>query len=127
MLVAGDFNTDVMRANEMNYLKRFTTSAFDLTDDSTPPDQRITHTFHPRDHSTKKEGPADKKQMDDIRATSNLFTSILKAWVVRYKDSAGNVLPFAETYDQRRRQPSDHLPIAIELSTDFLWAYIEHL
>lgn len=112
VLLAGDFNTDVMSSREFTVLKREFQSAFDVAQETTPIHERVTHTFHPEHR------PTERHQIDDILIPPSLSKRILKAIVHRYKDIFGNTLPFADSYETRSKQPSDHLPISVEISTE---------
>lgn len=114
ILLAGDFNTDVIQAPEMKALSGVVTSSFHFAQQSTPINERITHTFHSLD------GTTEARQVDDIQVSTSLKKSILLAQVLRYKNSDGTIMPFARSYQERDQQPSDHLPVIIELSTDGL-------
>lgn len=114
VIIAGDFNTDMVRSPESRVLKTELRSAFDVAQEATPPKDRITHTFHP------KEQPTERHQIDDILVPPSLAQSILKAIVNRYKDVFGNILPFADSFEKRSSQPSDHLPISVDISTESL-------
>lgn len=115
ILLGGDFNTDVNTSPELNQLNKSLTSSFNVAKISTPKDQRITHTFHPRD------GPTHKSQMDDIRVNTSLADAIIEAKVIRYQNPDGTIMPFASTFDERSKQPSDHLPVFIRLLTNKLF------
>lgn len=115
ILLGGDYNTDVQHAPELDLLNKSLSSAFSLAKDSTPKSELITHTFHPRD------GPTQKSQMDDIKISSSLGQSVIEAKVYRYRNPDGSIMPFADSYEQRSLQPSDHLPIYITISTQKLF------
>jgi predicted extracellular nuclease len=115
LVFGGDFNTQVNTSPEVQPLKPYLTSAFDLAKDATPQTDRITHTYHPRDL------PTEKSQLDDLKVSPNLKDRVLEAKVVRYRDQAGKILPFANTFDERKIQPSDHLPIMIRINTEGFW------
>jgi exonuclease III len=112
VVLAGDFNTDVMTAREFKVLKERLFSAFDVAKESIPVRDRVTHTYHPENR------PTAFHQIDDILIPPSLTSHILRATVHRYKDPFGNILPFADSYESRSQQPSDHLPISIDISTD---------
>lgn len=112
VLLAGDFNTDVVLSREFAVLKREFQSAFDVAREATPPNDRVTHTYHPEYRSRVLH------QIDDILIPPSLSKLILKATVHRYKDIFGNPLPFADSFETRNKQPSDHLPISVEISTE---------
>jgi hypothetical protein len=115
ILLAGDFNTDVRRGPELSPLRGLLASAFDHAPVVTPVSERITHTYHPKD------GPTDAKQMDDFQASAALLPRLEEALVYRYRNADGSIMPFARTFAERQRQPSDHLPVVLRISTDGLW------
>lgn len=108
IFLAGDFNTDVRSASEIDPIRQTTRSAFDELKVSI--DQRITHSYFPNGG-----GPV-YSQLDDMRANlagQNLFRA---ARVIRYQDKNGNILPLPQTYEERQKQPSDHSPIEVVIS-----------
>ncbi|MBY0384934.1 hypothetical protein K2X05_07230 [bacterium] len=127
MMIAGDFNTDVQFAKEMEVLKRFSVSAFDVAQSTIPKAARVTHTFH---ETLKRRNPdtGEKEeyelnhmvQLDDIRLIGFPEEAVLSASVHRYTDEHGRVLPFAMSYLERLTQTSDHLPVVVELLTEAL-------
>jgi len=119
IILGGDFNTEVNTAAEIQPLLSLLKSGFNLTDNSTPLSERITHTYHPRD------GPVQQHQMDDIKVSPELADKIIEARIYRYKNADGTIMPFARTFAERNRQPSDHLPVKIRISTSGLWSPIE--
>lgn len=111
IVLAGDFNTDVRFSPEMQILNETMVSSFDVAKLVTPPAGRITHTYHPRD------GPTASHQIDDIRVLPFLKGIIEKAYVYRYRNENGTLRPFADSFAERVEQPSDHLPVVVEIST----------
>lgn len=111
IIFGGDFNVDVRTDAEVKPLKSVLTSAFDVAESTLPVDQRITHTFHPKD------GPSHFAQMDDLMVSSDLRKYVSSASVVRYHNDQGEILPVPQTYEQRALQPSDHFPVMIDIST----------
>ncbi len=111
----GDLNADARRDPELRPLKLKMASALAVAPDAVPEHERVTHTFHP-------EGAASEKtQLDDIFVSPELVRSIKSARILRYRDRAGRVRPIAETFEQRKLQPSDHLPVKITVSTEELF------
>ncbi len=115
IIEGGDYNVETRGTESdcMTGMKKIMRSVFDLTPDPTPAGQRITETYHP------KNGPTLLSQLDDAFVTKGLFSRILGARVIRYRSSrqspTGTVLPYAQSFDQRSQQPSDHLPIEVEI------------
>lgn len=119
IVVAGDFNTDVQNSRDHEPLAEAMRSAFEVAELSTPREDRITHTYHPRDQNGV-DLPAVMSQMDEILVSPSLAQKVREATVVRYlHPTTRQPLPFAQTYAERKKQPSDHLPILIELDLPF--------
>lgn len=126
MMIAGDFNTDVQLAPEMQSLKDISGSAFDMAVKTIPKAARITHTFHekirtptsPEDIDFNEVELNHMMQLDDIRFLEPLNSTVLSARVHRYTDDEGRVLPFALSWEERQQQTSDHLPVVVEVSVD---------
>lgn len=112
IVLAGDFNTDVLRSPEMQVLRAELSSAFDSAILATAPKDRITHTYHPSSR------PAVLQQLDDIQISPSLRNSILEARVYRYKTEDGRTIPFPLSILERNQLPSDHWPVYIRLSTE---------
>lgn len=139
IMIAGDFNTNVQFAPEMQAMRDISLSAFDMALNTIPPAARVTHTFHeaiePSDvKKTEKsedwffkdvENVKDEEfvlnhmsQLDDIRFIGLRDSIVLSARVQRYTDDSGKVLPFAIRKEERREQTSDHLPVVVEVSAE---------
>lgn len=108
-LLVGDFNTDVRTAPELDNIREFMTSAFDLAEDKTQEHERITHSYHPKDL------PPVYSQMDDVWVSEAGSSLILSAHVIPFKDEVGNIIPPAQSYEERETHPSDHRPVTIEM------------
>lgn len=103
----GDFNEEVT-ASTFNALRAAGfKDAFDIV--GLPADQRITHTFHPRDE------PAHKAQMDAVfvNQAAQAMGLIKRAEVVPYRDALGRAKPPADTFQQRQQNPSDHMMVRV--------------
>ncbi len=103
VIMGGDFNTDVIKAAEMNAIRDSLKSVFDSIKGKTfEYAQRATHFYF---------GPNGKKAqpMDDIRVAGQV--TVLDAEVIKYKDANGNVLPDPANYADREKLPSDHRPV----------------
>lgn len=111
VVFGGDMNADARSAPELRPLKAKMASALAVAPDAVPEVQRVTHTFHPEG------APTEKTQLDDIFISPGLERSIKSARILRYRDEAGRLRPIAETFEQRKLQPSDHLPVQITVST----------
>jgi Endonuclease/Exonuclease/phosphatase family. len=112
IMFAGDFNTDVQVAPEVAPLKAVLDSSFNWAKETDRAKDRITHTFHPSDE------PTQYSQIDDVMISASLMKNVLEAHVIPYKDKNGKVLPPAKDYEERSKQPSDHRPIMIKISTE---------
>jgi endonuclease/exonuclease/phosphatase family metal-dependent hydrolase len=119
IVVAGDFNTDVQNSRDHAPLKKSMKSAFDVAQMATPQSERITHTYHPKDQNGV-DLPTEMSQLDEILVSPSLAERVREAKVVRYvHPTTRRPLPFAQTYADRKKQPSDHLPVLIELDLPF--------
>lgn len=109
VMMGGDFNADIQRDPEVGPLLGQLRSSFDVAQRTLPPEQRITHTFHPKGE------PAHRSQMDDILVSEDLAGRVEAAKIYRYKDATGNLLAIPASIGERDRQPSDHFPVLIDL------------
>lgn len=117
VILAGDFNTSVMFAPEMQSLRETMMSAFDMAQSTIPRAARVTHTFH--EEYTDAEGTHERTsmdQLDDMRLLGFSEKDVLSASVHRYRDADGYVIPFAISRELRYQQNSDHMPIVVEIS-----------
>jgi len=106
--IMGDFNNDVRKAREFSPLREDFSDVFDMTDDLIGAGNgfgRTTHTYHPRG------GKTSRKQIDGIIVDKDSNVEVLEAGIYRYKDESGKVKPVPDTYDDRKKNPSDHFPI----------------
>ena len=110
LVMAGDFNTDVRVGSEVKPIRSLLADSFDIM--KVPDLDRTSHTFHPND------GPRVLNQLDAIYVSPVLVSSVTRAGVYRYKDNMGRELPLPKTFDERELNPSDHYPVAIELTTE---------
>lgn len=101
ILLAGDFNADI-NSSEFTHLKEDGLLNEALEVKNVNPEDRITHTYHPRDAETKY------SQLDAIMFTPDFTKYVEDAGVYRYKDANGNVKPIPRTYEEREGNPSDH-------------------
>lgn len=127
MMIAGDFNTNVIDAKEMDSLREISESAFNIAQNTIPVPQRVTHTFHqtvtrqnPRTSQKEEYEITHRRQLDDIRFVGFPEDFVLSARVHRYTDENGIIKPFARSYQERLTQTSDHLPVVVEISTEGL-------
>ncbi len=103
IILGGDFNTDVIRAAEMDSIREVLKSVFDsIPGKIFDENNRVTHFYF---------GPNGKsaRQMDDIRVAGNL--SVIEAEVVQYTKANGEIIPDPQTFKDRERLPSDHRPV----------------
>ena len=80
------------------------TDSLDLAPKKIPPEERITHTFHPEN------GPTSYTQLDGILVNQvGVDLGLVKeAHIVPFKDANGRELPVAHSQKERNRQGSDH-------------------
>jgi endonuclease/exonuclease/phosphatase (EEP) superfamily protein YafD len=109
LILSGDFNADTRSSPEMNVIRESLSSAFDFARDSVAASERITHSFHHEQTNVYA-------QLDDFFISHSLRDRILRAQVLPFVTESGVRLKRAESFDERRRQPSDHYPIFMELS-----------
>lgn len=111
MMIGGDFNGAVDQ--EAAYAPLFgaagLTDSFDAAPVKSTPEQRITHTYHPR------VGPAHYAQMDAVLVSKSLKSAVQSAVVYRYKNPDGTDRPIPKTYEERELNPSDHFPLIVTL------------
>lgn len=110
IIMGGDFNTDVIRAAELDPIRGILKSVFDSIpgkhfDDS----ERGTHFYFGK-------GGREINPMDDIRVTGKV--SVIDAEVVKYKKANGEVLPDPSTFQDREKLPSDHRPVKAVVRLD---------
>lgn len=113
IMMMGDFNADI-NSGQFSNLKRqgFMEDVFDVKNLS--PEERITHTYHPRDGATQN------NQLDAILINPSLKNAVLEAKVYRYKDANGVEKPLPKTYEERSLNPSDHFMIYMTLQRNKL-------
>lgn len=110
ILFAGDFNGKVHAESEFDALKSTDlTDAFDVVSPALSETARITHTYHPKGE------PTEKTQLDAVYVNKAMASAVQSASVYRYKDAKGKTLPIPNTYDERKRNPSDHFPVVVNL------------
>lgn len=110
IMIAGDFNTDVRNSPSVKPVRDRMVDAFDLK--GLTGLARVTHTFHPNG------GQAEYNQIDAVFVSPSLSKSITTASVYRYKDQSGREKPLPKTYDERGKNPSDHFPVMVTVSTE---------
>lgn len=110
ILIGGDFNADVHTGQEFKGLFEggFLTDSFDVLAQPLSKEQRITQTFHPFEGDTKY------SQLDAILVDSNAAPLVNDAKVFRYKNADGKEKPIPKTYEERKKNPSDHFMVLIE-------------
>lgn len=114
ILLGGDFNTDVRSSSEVDPLKAIMGSSFDFANQTLAPKDRITHTLHMNGQ------PAEYSQLDDLMITPNLNSRVISANIYRYKNADGTIKPLPKTFEERAKNPSDHMPPWIVLDVDGL-------
>jgi hypothetical protein len=109
IIVGGDFNNDVRNCPEVQPIRDTMVDAFDAK--GITGIARMTHSFHPRS------GGPSYHQLDALFVTPGLKGDIESMEAYRYKDAQGQPLPLPQTFEERSRNPSDHFPILMTLST----------
>ena len=109
-MIAGDFNGDVRNDFEFASLRDTLKDAFDVAEKKPSPEDRITHTFHP------KEGRAQRSQIDAFFVGEDKAAYIEEAFVHRYKNADGSVRKIPETWNERNLNPSDHFPVILKMN-----------
>jgi len=109
IIMAGDFNTDVMTGHEMRAIRDITKSAFDLApvEQQIPPKKRSTHAYF------APGGGPSFNMIDDVRILGNL--EVMDADILPLIDRNGKPMPPPKTFKQRENQPSDHNPLLITI------------
>jgi endonuclease/exonuclease/phosphatase family metal-dependent hydrolase len=110
VVVGGDFNNDVRMCPEVEPIRAIMMDPFDVKGIRGLP--RMTHTFHPRG------GRSSFHQLDALFVTPGLQDNVVSIETYRYKDADGNELPLPQTFNERARNPSDHFPLTLTLSTE---------
>jgi endonuclease/exonuclease/phosphatase family metal-dependent hydrolase len=114
IFLAGDFNTDVRVARDVQPIADRLEDVFDLTHAADA--DRVTHTFFPNGR------PAVRSQLDAVMVSPSLATSIIKASVYRYKDENGVARPIPSSIGERNMNPSDHFPVVVDISTRLIFS-----
>lgn len=112
VMMGGDFNADIMKDPEVRPLLAVLKSSFDVARQTLPPEQRITHTFHPKGETTHR------SQMDDILVSEDLAPRMTAASIYRYKDQEGRLMAIPNSVRERDRQPSDHFPVIVDVNME---------
>jgi len=131
IFVVGDFNADVNQGrvaegarpgpNELQPLYDLgMQNSFDVGPNPLPVSQRITQTYHVRAY-TDKDGrqvarPPVNQQFDAFIVNAAAASAIVSSEIVKFLDENGNPRPYAKSYEERSKQPSDHWPVAIKVS-----------
>ncbi|TBR22907.1 hypothetical protein EPO15_06965 [bacterium] len=111
LMLAGDFNGDLNGGPEFAPLwdEAGLTNSLDLGDKPLRGEDRVTHTYHPKD------GPSHFAQMDGVLVSKSLAALVRRAEVYRYKNADGTLRPIPRTYKEREQNPSDHFPLFMTL------------
>lgn len=114
IVLAGDFNTEVMKSKETESLRFVLKDSLTLMGNKLSPDQRVTHTLH------SYKGKVSARQIDGLLINNAMARKLIDARVYHYRDSLGQEKIFVNgsqtkfyplTYQQRSTNPSDHMPI----------------
>lgn len=110
VLIAGDFNGDLTHDEALRPIfDAGFVDGFDAAPVPTAPEDRVSHTYHPRD------GAAQAHQMDGVVISKDWARLVRRTHAHRYKDERGRDKPIPATYAERSRNPSDHFPVVLEL------------
>lgn len=110
IMIGGDFNIDVRTEPDVEAVRERMMDPFDIK--GIKGEARMTHTYHPRG------GRSSYHQLDAIFVSPSLKNSIEDVHVYRYKDDRGNEKPLPDSFEERSRNPSDHFPVVITISTE---------
>jgi hypothetical protein len=113
IMIGGDFNIDVRNAPDVQAVRDRMKDPFDIK--GIRGEERMTHTFHPRG------GRSSYSQLDAIFVCPALARSVEDIRVYRYKDDRGNTKPLPKSYEERARNPSDHFPVTLTISTESIF------
>lgn len=113
MMLAADANTDV-HSGEIESTKDLLQDSMDVAGVQST-EQRVTHTFHPHD------GPMSAHQYDTQMINKVLATKLVDSYVYHYKSSDGKDKtyvdrngvrkPYPQSFEQRQKNVSDHMPV----------------
>jgi len=116
LMIAGDFNVDLMRNPHAIHLRKSLADSIDLTHPELGEKDRVTQVYI--DEAT---GTYTANQIDGVFVTPSLADKLVDSFVHHYRDSAGkikkyqdgrgNVLPFPTNRAYRDQEISDHNPI----------------
>jgi ATP/ADP translocase/endonuclease/exonuclease/phosphatase family metal-dependent hydrolase len=111
LMMAGDFNGDLNAGPEFAplYGEAGLVNSLDLGDRPLRTEDRVTHTYHPKD------GPSHFAQMDGVLVSKSLAALVRRSEVYRYKNADGSVKGIPRTYKEREQNPSDHFPLLMAL------------
>jgi hypothetical protein len=110
VLIAGDFNGDLTHDAALRPIfEAGFVDGFDAAPAPTAPEDRVSHTYHPRG------GAAQAHQMDGVVISKDWARLVRRTHAHRYKDGQGRDKPIPATYAQRSENPSDHFPVVLEL------------
>lgn len=117
IFLGGDFNADLHSSSEFKSLFESGdfVDSFDLLKRKPKKEERVTHTFHPRNGDTKY------NQLDAILVNEKAASSVQDAKVYRYKDQSGSTKPIPKTYEERKINPSDHFMVVMRARTSSIF------
>jgi hypothetical protein len=110
IVLGGDFNIDVRKAADVQPIRDRMRDPFDIK--GLIGLDRTTHTYHPR------QGSAQFHQLDALFVTPSLADNVVSIKAYRYKDENGDEKPLPQSLTERARNPSDHFPVVVTLSTE---------
>lgn len=115
IIMAGDFNTDLQKSNEVKPVKAILHDAFDVAQKTLSPKERITHSLHLNGQ------PVAYSQLDGLLVSDSMKDIVVEANIYRYKNADGSVKPLPKTFEDRAKNPSDHMPPWMSLDAQSLF------
>ena len=118
MIEGGDYNTELRKDKnprsdkELAAFREVMKDAFDLSEDSVPLEERITHSYFP----SNKPGTIERHQLDAFMINGSPRIRVLSMKIISYTDKDGRAFPLPMSYQERSRQPSDHNAIFMTFS-----------
>lgn len=110
IIVGGDFNTAVHSSPEIRpYFDYGFEDSLDMVDQPMPRDQRDTHYYF------SPTGEMHAEQIDALLVSGH-SCKIIDAKIYPTRDKDGNAMLPPKSFEEREQRPSDHLPVAIEIS-----------
>lgn len=131
-LLVGDLNTPTGSSELLPLVKAGLVEAFDLLDKRPSEDELYTHAYFPKGKRVRKRKgkpkpkptPAPAAQYHQVDAwylSPALQNAFSLTSVYRYHDADGKPLDKPKSYEERKKQPSDHNPIELILNAKMIF------